>query len=71
MSTTLPKKLTYEDYIQMTQPDSAQYQLIHGEIITTTSPNTRHQRIIINLTYYHQTYLMKKNIGQIFVAQWT
>ena len=68
MEALLTKRLTYSDYVQMTPPDSGQYQLIQGELVTMTSPNTRHQRIIRLLTKSLETYLEKSPLGEIFLS---
>ena len=68
MPVVLQKKLTYEDYLQMTPPDSGNYQLIHGEIISMTSPSSKHQKCIVNLTFLIQSYLLNKPIGKLFIA---
>ena len=68
MEALLTKRLTYSDYVQLTPPDSGQYQLIQGELVTMTSPNTRHQRIIRLLTKSLETYLEKSPLGEIFLS---
>ena len=68
MEALLTKRLTYSDYVQSTPPDSGHYQLIQGELITMTSPNTRHQRIIRLLTKSLESYLEKYPIGEIFLS---
>ena len=68
MEALLTKRLTYSDYVQLTPPDSGHYQLIQGELMTMTSPNTRHQRIIRLLTKSLESYLEKYPIGEIFLS---
>lgn len=68
MEATLSKILTYEDYVQLTPPDSSGYQLIQGELVTMTSPNTKHQRIIRLFTKHLEKYLDKNPIGELFLA---
>jgi Uma2 family endonuclease len=68
MEATLTKRLTYSDYVQMTPPDSGKFQLIEGELISMTSPNTKHQRIIRLITKFLESYLDKNSIGEIFLS---
>ncbi len=68
MESTLSKSLTYADYTKMTPPDSGGVQLIQGELVTMTSPNTQHQRIIRLLAKHLDQYLDKNPIGEIFIA---
>ena len=68
MEALLTKRLTYSDYVQLTPPDSGQYQLIQGELVTMTSPNTRHQSIILNISYHLQSFLHKNGLGKLFLS---
>ncbi|MCB1180254.1 MAG: Uma2 family endonuclease [Leptospiraceae bacterium] len=68
MASVLTKKLSYSEYAKMTPPDSGQYQLISGELVEMTSPNTKHQSIILNIVFYLQSYLRKSNIGKLFIS---
>ena len=42
-------KLTYDDFV-LFPDDGKRHELIDGEHYVTPSPNTRHQRIVANLT---------------------
>ena len=68
MEATLTKRLTYSDYVQMTPPDSGKFQLIEGELVVRTSPSTKHQRIILVIIKYLETYIKKNSIGEIFLS---
>ncbi len=68
MEATLTKRLTYSDYVQMTPTDSGKFQLIEGELISMTSPNTKHQRTIRLITKFLESYLDKTPIGEIFLS---
>jgi len=68
MEALLTKHLTYPDYVQLTPPDSSQYQLIQGELITMTSPNTRHQSIILNISFHLLSFLNKNALGKLFIS---
>ena len=68
MEALLTKRLTYSDYVQLTPPDSGHYQLIQGELITMTSPNTRHQSIILNISFHLLSFLNKNALGTLFLS---
>jgi Uma2 family endonuclease len=63
----VPLKLTYDDFVQF--PDDGQrHELIDGEHYVTPAPNTRHQRISINLVLLIGNWLESHPIGQLFHA---
>ncbi|HVQ14795.1 MAG TPA: Uma2 family endonuclease [Vicinamibacterales bacterium] len=60
-------KLTYDDFVQF--PDDGQrHELIDGEHYVTASPNTKHQRISINLTVLIGGWLERNPMGELFHA---
>jgi Uma2 family endonuclease len=60
-------KLTYDDFVQF--PDDGQrHELIDGEHYVTPSPNTKHQRVSMNLTVVIGSWLERNPIGQLFHA---
>jgi Uma2 family endonuclease len=60
-------KLTCDDFVQF--PDDGQrHELIDGEHYVTPSPNTKHQRVSINLTVLIGSWLERNPIGQLFHA---
>jgi Uma2 family endonuclease len=60
-------KLTYEDYL-LFPDDGLRHEIIEGEHYVTPSPATRHQRILLNLSYLMQAYLEGHPVGEIFFA---
>src|SRR4030095_1475438 len=60
-------KLTYDDFVQF--PDDGQrHELIDGEHYVTPSPNTKHQRVSLNLTVLIGSWLERNPIGHLFHA---
>jgi len=60
-------KLTYNDYLRFPD-DGLRHEIIEGEHYVTPSPVTRHQRILLTLSYLLQRYLESHPIGEIFFA---
>jgi Uma2 family endonuclease len=60
-------KLTYDDFV-LFPDDGLRHELIDGEHYVTPSPNTKHQRISINLTVLIGGWLERNPIGQLFHA---
>ncbi len=60
-------KLTYDDFVQFPD-DGVRHELIDGEHYVTLSPNTKHQRISINLTVLIGGWLDRNPIGELFHA---
>jgi Uma2 family endonuclease len=60
-------KLTYDDFVQFPD-DGLRHELIDGEHYVTPSPNTKHQRVSINLTVLIGSWLERHPIGQLFHA---
>jgi len=60
-------KLTYDDFVQFPD-DGLRHELIDGEHYVTPSPNTKHQRVSINLTVVIGSWLERNPIGQLFHA---
>ena len=60
-------KLTYADYVLLPD-DGLRHEIIEGEHYVTPSPATRHQRILLNLTYLIQSYLETHPVGEMFFA---
>lgn len=67
---TLIKKMTYADLLDMDIPegDTSMYELINGEIVKRTSPNTPHQRASIYLIRQIDRYNESKKAGELFHA---
>lgn len=64
------KKMTYADLMDMDIPegDTGIYELLNGEIVRRSSPNTPHQRTSLNLLLKLGMYNAEKNLGQLFHA---
>jgi Uma2 family endonuclease len=60
-------KLTYDDFEQFPD-DGLRHELIDGEHYVTPSPNTKHQRVSINLTVLIGSWLERNPIGKLFHA---
>jgi Uma2 family endonuclease len=60
-------KLTYDDFV-LFPDDGKRHELIDGEHYVTPSPNTRHQRIVANLTGSLWSFLKENRIGEVFGA---
>lgn len=65
---TSKKRLTYEDYVRLTPPDSGNYELHDGKIIFMASPPPLHQDLAGEL-YSHMKYFAKENnLGKVYIA---
>jgi Uma2 family endonuclease len=60
-------KLTYDDFVRFPD-DGKRHELIDGEHYVTPSPNTRHQRIVINVAGLIWTFLQGSSIGEVFAS---
>jgi Uma2 family endonuclease len=60
-------KLTYDDFVQFPD-DGLRHELIDGEHYVTPSPNTKRQRVSIDLTVLIGSWLERHPIGQLFHA---
>jgi Uma2 family endonuclease len=68
MIATEKKLYTYDDYVALTPPDSAQFQLIEGELIEMPSPTVNHQRVQRELGFALLQFIKQKNLGELFYA---
>ena len=66
----LTKKMTYADLMGMDIPegDTGIYELLNGEIVRRSSPNTPHQEALSNLFLDLGLYNRQKKLGRLFVA---
>ncbi|MGB7218071.1 MAG: Uma2 family endonuclease [Vicinamibacterales bacterium] len=64
---TASTKFTYEDFLNFPN-DGKRHEIIDGEHYVTPSPNTKHQRVSMNLTYAFVLYLKRRPIGEVFAA---
>jgi Uma2 family endonuclease len=60
-------KLTYDDFV-LFPDDGKRHEVIDGEHYVTPSPNTKHQRISMNLTVTIGGWLEEHPIGRLFSA---
>jgi Uma2 family endonuclease len=66
----LSKKMTYADLqdLEILEGDTGIYELLNGEIVRRSSPNTPHQRTSANLFLQFGMYNLQKKVGQFFFA---
>lgn len=62
------KMLTYEDYAKLTPPDSGNYELHNGKLITLPTPTPQHQRISRKLSTRLDTFIESNQRGEMFSA---
>jgi Uma2 family endonuclease len=60
-------KLTYQDLLGLPE-DLLRHELIDGEHYVTPSPNTKHQRVVMNLGWLVRGYLEEHPIGEVFAS---
>ena len=60
-------KLTYDDFV-LFPDDGLRHELIDGEHYVTPSPNTKHQRVSLNLLFLIEQWLRQHRTGQLFHA---
>lgn len=60
-------KLTYDDFV-LFPDDGKRHELIDGEHYVTPSPNTKHQRVSMNLVLLLGGWLDGHPLGQLFFA---
>ncbi len=66
----LSKKMTYADLLELDIPegDTGIYELLNGEIVRRSSPNTPHQRASLKLVRHLDRYNEEKKLGELFFA---
>lgn len=63
------KTLTVKEFLELDLfEDGYFYELINGEIVKRSSPDTDHQNASSNLTFLLQSFVREKKLGQIFFA---
>lgn len=60
-------KLTYDDYLRFPD-DGLRHEIIEGEHYVTPSPATKHQQILLMLSYLLQSHLEAHPVGRILFA---
>lgn len=66
-SETIPRKLTYEDYLLFPE-DGRRHELIDGEHFVTPAPSPKHQTTSGNLSYFFVDFLRRNRLGRILAA---
>jgi Uma2 family endonuclease len=66
MTTNTAPLLTIDDLTALPDDDGNIYELIEGELIVSSAPTLRHQRVITNLIYFIHSYLATNPIGEVF-----
>ncbi len=66
----LSQKMTYADLMNMDIPegDTGLYELLNGEIVRRSSPNTPHQRTSLKLTRQLDRFNEEHKLGELFCA---
>ncbi len=67
MGTEVVAKLTFEQFRELPF-DGKRYELVHGEVHVTPSPNTRHQYAVQNLYVSLGLFVQKNRMGDVFLA---
>jgi Uma2 family endonuclease len=60
-------KLTYEEFRQLPD-DGKRYELIRGRVHLSPAPSIRHQRVVGNLDRSLGPFVVKNNLGEVFIA---
>jgi len=66
MTTNTAPLLTIDDLTALPDDDGNIYELIEGELIVSSAPTLKHQRVIVNLTTLIKNYLDLTPIGEVF-----
>ncbi|HEX2120927.1 MAG TPA: Uma2 family endonuclease, partial [Thermoanaerobaculia bacterium] len=67
MATGTSTKLTYDDYVLLPN-DGRRYEILDGELYVNPAPNTKHQRVVLNLALALATFVRTNRLGEVFVA---
>ena len=62
-----PVKFTYEDFL-LFPDDGRRHELIEGDHYVTPSPNTKHQRVIVNLGNLLFSFVKARRLGTVLYA---
>lgn len=60
-----PKLMTFDDYAQLTPPESGHYELHNGRIINIPSPVEAHRTLALKLTLQLGNYIAKHKLGKL------
>lgn len=66
----LEKKMTYSHLLELDIPtdDMGIYELLNGEIVKRSSPNTPHQRVSMKLLVQLSKFIEERQLGELFHA---
>lgn len=67
MASGTSTKLTYDDYVLLPN-DGRRYEILDGELYVNPAPNTKHQRVVLNLALALATFVRTNRLGEVFVA---
>lgn len=61
------ERLTYQDLLGLPE-DLLRHELIDGEHLMSPAPNSKHQRIVVNLAWLIRGYVEDHPLGRVYVA---
>jgi len=61
------KKVSFDEYLKLKE-DGFQYEIIEGVMRVTPAPFSRHQRLILKISYFIEGYLEKNPKGILYIA---
>ncbi len=64
--TTATERWTYEDYLRL--DDDKRYEVLEGELVEMPAPSTTHQRLVKRIVMLLDSFVEKKNLGEVFVS---
>ncbi len=67
MGTEVIIRLTYDEFRRLPD-DGRRYELVHGEVHVSPSPNVKHQRTLWNLSSSLSLYSKTHDVGQFYFA---
>ena len=68
MTSTAEKRITVSEFLQMELEEGYLYELINGEIMKRSSPNSDHQNASSNLQFILSLYVRTHQLGKVFSA---
>ncbi len=63
---TATQRWTYEDYLKL--DDDKRYEVLEGELLEMPAPSTTHQRLVKRIVMLLDSFVEKKNLGEVFVS---
>jgi Uma2 family endonuclease len=68
MKTTSLKEWTYDEFMSLPEGGPFRYEILDGDLCMTPSPNTRHQKISLRLSFFLESFLRNNRLGEVFSA---